>query len=258
MFNIKRLEAFATCFDECGIIKRNITRTISDKATVDPQKMAVYLRNAIKSAFENDGHLCCGDVYFDSVKEEIEFYWEAQNTHFSKANLGTTGLGFRMRVEHIKDTYAVLEYGVCALPRKICECSEFTDADLIAKHWAKWRIETGYREDITIPFEQYSLTNVVSTTGSCDTTGRQANARIFMEDKRIIIQKQRAGTCYLASSIFDHTDDCLYVEVSSCDEFAEFEIDRETAKRIIETIVEHFKKRHNLTDDEADAIARLI
>lgn len=79
-----------------------------------------------------------------------------------------------------------------------------------------------------------------------------------MTEKRIIIQKLRKGVCYLDSSAFENNEDCLIIEVSIYDEFAEFEINRKTAKEIIETIVGHFKKRHSLTDDEADAIARLI
>lgn len=78
-----------------------------------------------------------------------------------------------------------------------------------------------------------------------------------MTGKRIIIQKLRKGVCYLDSSAFE-TEDCLFIEVSIYDEFAEFEINRKTAKEIIKTIVGHFKKRHSLTNDETEAIARLI
>lgn len=79
-----------------------------------------------------------------------------------------------------------------------------------------------------------------------------------MDERKVVIESMRIGHCELSSTIYEHCYDCLYVNVSLCGESQEFEISRDTAKAMIETIVGHFKKRHSLTDDEADAIARLI
>ena len=78
-----------------------------------------------------------------------------------------------------------------------------------------------------------------------------------MPIKEIEIDKCSNGSCSLVSSVFSHCDDGLEIVIGSHSDRECFAISKPEAKEIVKTIIEHYKKRC-LTDDEADAIARLI